>query len=136
MDKCYLDANVLIYFVQKKSPFHQKSLSVLTSIIKSKLIPVISPLCLDEFLYHIHGNISQKTIDLKSILKIPNLAIVNPSVKPKDQMKVIRLMDKFKLRPRDAYHLLTMQSNKIKYFATFDNDFNSVFSANLVKRFS
>lgn len=138
MGKCYLDANVLIYFVQKKSPFHQKSLSVLTSIIKSKLklIPVISPLCLDEFLYHIHGKISQKTIDLKSILKIPNLAIVNPSVKPKDQMKVLRLMDKFKLRPRDAYHLLTMQSNKIKYFATFDNDFNSVFSASLVKRFS
>lgn len=135
MDKCYLDANLLIYFVQRNSPFHQKSVSLLTSITKSQLIPAITPLCIDEFLYHIHGSISQKSIDLAAILKIPNLTIVNPPVKPKSQMKVLRLMDKFKLRPRDAYHLLTMQSNNIKYFATFDNDFDLVFSDTKIRRF-
>jgi predicted nucleic acid-binding protein len=136
MDKCYLDANLLIYFVQKNSPLHQKSISLLTSITESRLIPVITPLCIDEFLYHTHGSIAQKSIDLKAILKIPNLTIANPSIVPKDQMKVIKLMDRFKLRPRDAYHLLAMQSNKIKYFATFDSDFNSVFSAGLIRKFS
>lgn len=136
MDKCYLDANLLIYFVQKNSTFHQKSISLLTSITESRLTPAVTPLCLDEFLYHIRGSISQKSIDLKAILKIPNLTIVNPPIKPKEQIKVLRMMNKFRLRPRDAYHLLAMQSNKIKYFATFDNDFKSVFSAGAVKRFS
>ncbi|MBI5356067.1 hypothetical protein HZB78_00445 [Candidatus Collierbacteria bacterium] len=45
-------------------------------------------------------------------------------------------MEKFKLKPRDAYHLLAMQSNKIKHFATFGSDFDLVFSVGAVKRFS
>ena len=134
-NSCFLDANCLIYFVQENSPFHQESVNIITSITKYRYSPTISPLCLDEFLYHISGSIQQKTIDLKTILKIPNIKIVNPSPANNSQLKVLHYMDIYKLKPRDAYHLMTMQTNKIKYFATFDNDFSKVFKSKILKQF-
>ena len=49
-----------------------------------------------------------------------------------DQLKVINYMQKYHLKPRDAYHLLTIMENNIDGFATFDNDFNKVFSAKIL----
>ena len=36
-------------------------------------------------------------------------------------------MERYNLRPRDAFHFVTAIENKIQYFATFDNDFEEVF---------
>lgn len=43
-------------------------------------------------------------------------------------------MQAYSLRARDAYHLLTMQTNGIDGFATFDNAFSRVFAANLLEK--
>lgn len=44
-------------------------------------------------------------------------------------------MEKFVLKPRDAYHLLTMKENRIRFFATFDKDFELVFRKGVVLEF-
>lgn len=44
-------------------------------------------------------------------------------------------MYKYNLRSRDAYHLFIMVENKVKFFATFDADFDKVFTKGKVKKF-
>lgn len=134
-NNCYLDANTLIYFLQKDSPFHQKAKNLIKTIRTSQLCPTISPLCLDEFLYNFPGKQTQKFLAFKKILKLPNLNIINPPIDPQSQIRILKIIKKFNLGPRDSYHVLTMKHNKIKYFATFDHDFDLVFSAKILKQF-
>lgn len=112
-NNCYLDANTLIYFLQRDSPFHQKAKNLIKTIRTSQLSPTISPLCLDEFIYNFPGSLKQKQAALKKILLLPNLNIINPPADIKSQFQIPKIMTKFKLGPRDAYHLLTMRHHKL-----------------------
>lgn len=134
-DSCYLDANCLIYFLQESSPLHIQAKEIIKKLRSSSISLVISPLCLDEFLYNFPGNSKTKARALSKILKLPTLKITNPPVTIESQLKIPRLMSKYKLKPRDAYHLLIARENKVKYFATFDSDFNSVFSSKILSEF-
>ncbi len=146
INSCYLDTNVLVSFLQEDSLNHQKSISLITKLASQNLILCISPLCLDEFLHslrkiHYHKtktNIQNKSIYnyLKKILSLPYLEIVNPPFSIKSQLQIPLLMDKFKLSPRDAYHLLTIRHHKIKHFVTFDSDFELVFKNTSLKSFT
>ncbi|TSC85770.1 MAG: hypothetical protein G01um101416_789 [Microgenomates group bacterium Gr01-1014_16] len=129
---CYLDTNVLLYFVHKDSPFHFDAKKTISRIRKSSVIPVISPLCLDEFIYHLNLDTSTIKNQVKKILRIPNIQVVNPPNEPRYQLKIPNLMNKFKLKPRDAYHLLTAKHYKIKYF---DHDFDLVFASRTLTQF-
>jgi predicted nucleic acid-binding protein len=103
----------------------------------------ISPLCVDEFL-HEFGKALRSKIPandffislekaLSSILSLPYLSVVNPPVDRASHKKIVSIMKTFALRPRDAYHLLTMQAHGIDGFATFDTDFEKVFAAKLLE---
>lgn len=138
MKKCYLDTNILIYLKNNDSPFHSESVNVIKYLTKKNYSLTISPLIIDEFLHQFRFlliNQKQKgstiysnlTKALKQVIALPNLKILNPPLTSQAQLKVIKLMQKFSLRPRDAYHLLTMKHHQVKYFATFDQDFNQVF---------
>lgn len=142
--KCYLDANVLIYFKDISSLYHSESVALIEKLVKEKFEILISPLCLDEFLHAVSlylKNIKSKNYEedlkdhLNSILSIPNLSLVNPSKNKDLQIKVVDFMVHFSIRPRDAYHLFIMKENKIKFMATFDSDFKIVFQKGLVKQF-
>lgn len=102
----------------------------------------ISPLTIDEFLYVVkYYLIRGKTTHLYQILRkaldeildIPNLLIVNSPHDEKSQLKVVNLMEKYSLSPRDAYHLLIMEYHRISYFFTFDNDFKAVFKEKILE---
>lgn len=142
MKKCYLDANVLICYKNEDSPLFKKAKKLITTLIKHPYKIYISPLVLDEFLHPIKFILEKKKSKriypilrktLKDILNLPNLDIVNPPLEKTAQVKTISLMKKFNLRPRDAYHLLIMQENSIRSFATFDNDFKDVFKKRVIK---
>lgn len=138
MRKCYLDTNILIYLKNSDSLFHSKSVDLVKYLTRKNFGLAISPLILDEFLHQfrllllnhrkskaiIYSNLAKA---LKQVLALPNLELLNPPITTQSQLKVITLMQKFSLRPRDAYHLLTTKHHKIKYFASFDNDFKKVF---------
>ena len=135
----------MIYFKDVSSPYHQESVALIEKLVAEKFGIFISPLCLDEYLHAVAlylKNLKSKNFEvelkdyLKSILLIPNLNLVNPSKNKDLQTKVVDFMVSFFLRPRDAYHLFIMKENKIKFIATFDNDFKQVFQKGLVKHFS
>jgi len=139
---CYLDANILIFYKESSSDQHDQAVAIIEKLVADNFTLFVSPLALDEFLYTaLHYLRKKRTKDVRSelkdlllsILKLPNLEIVNPPIDKNKQLKVVDLIADFSLGPRDAYHLLVMKSHRIKYFFTFDSDFNKVFEARAVK---
>lgn len=143
MMRCYLDSNLLVYYKDEDSSRHKEVIEKLELLIEEGFELSISPLVLDEFIHTVRVILRKKNIKnifeelrqiVKEILQLPNLKIINPSVEIADQLKVIQLMEKYSLSPRDAYHILTIQYNQIDSFATFDSDFRKVFLAGLIKK--
>lgn len=141
MKKCYLDANVLICFKNEDSPLFDKAQKLIRNLIKNSYKIYVSPLVVDEFLHPIKFVLEGKKVKdiypilqkaLKDVLSLPNLEIVNFSTKKSVHLEIVSLMEKFNLKPRDAYHLLTMKENKIRFFATLDSDFDLVFKKGAV----
>lgn len=144
MKRCYLDANLLFYWQDPKSPFNQTATDIVERLVQGKYFVFISSLVLDEYLYTSlrfsgKSKIEMKDnlkLSLKKVLKIPTLQLINPSLDEKKHLKVIDLIAKYNLHPRDAYHLFIMLENKVKSLATFDNDFDKVFKKGVIKKFS
>ncbi len=142
MGKCYLDSNVLVYFKDEAAPQYTQAGQKLALLLEKDCQFFVSPLVLDEFLHGARRTFLKDSVDLytplaralESILDIPSLTIVNPPTDIFAQKQVVSLMKKYSLRPRDAYHLLIMQTNDIESFVTFDTDFRRVFSAKVLKR--
>lgn len=141
MKTCYLDANVLVYYKDPSSAFNAISKNIIRKLIEEGWIISISSLAIGEFLYALIGllKIANKknyftylTKYLGSLLAIPNLKIVNPPENLEENNKIVNLMKKYQLSPRDSYHLLIMQTHKISHFATFDADFEKVFKSKIV----
>ena len=143
--KCYIDSNVLIYFLDRRSPNHKKTTDLIGKLDPDTYTLVISPLVIDEFLYTLKRIMIIENMQTTQIFKdlgraydtvmaLQNLEIAPVSIDKSVNRKVITLMEEFNLRPRDAYHVLTMQENGIEEFATFDNDFKLVFAGKLLKK--
>jgi predicted nucleic acid-binding protein len=142
---CYLDSNICIAYLQSPHLFHAKAGEILINIRRNSITPIISPLVLDETTHILlrdaklikqSGYFRLIKNGIRELLSLPLLRIVNPPPDSKKQLKIFEYMEKFNLKPRDAYHLLIMTHNKINLLATFDSDFDSVFSVGQVKRFS
>lgn len=144
MKTCYLDANLLLYFNNPDSSFYSQADLILSKLINDAWQLFLSPLVLDEYFHNTlrftklpRGEALKVLIkSFNKIIKLPNIFLVNPTQDLKTQIKVLKLMITYQLRARDAYHLFIMKENKIKYFATFDHDFDSVFRKGLVRKFS
>lgn len=109
------------------------SVETIVSLIQEKSQLCISPLVLDEFLY-VLSYILKKTgtselLDpsLHDILQLPELKIITTPAEKEAQAMILNYMEHYSLRPRDAYHLLTMKYHDITHFFTFDTDFEKVF---------
>ncbi len=143
MKRCYLDANFLIFLHDPGTPFYPKAETILKKLITEGFNLYASSLVFDEFLMgslRLSGKSAAEMkenlkLGLKTIFKMPNFNLVSPPQDFQRHLQVVDLMTRFSLKPRDAYHLFIMQKNKIKFLATFDNDFDSVFKKGLVKKF-
>lgn len=144
MKRCYLDANFLIFLHDPAADYYPKAEEILKKLITEGLALFASSLVLDEFLMgslRLSGKSAAEMkenlkLGLRTIFKLPNFSLVNSPQDFRKHLQVVDLMVKFNLRPRDAYHLFIMKVNKIKYFATFDSDFGSVFKKGLIKKFT
>lgn len=145
MSKCYIDSNVLICFKFAPLKQHKKAKKTIKYLRPDKYRLYISPLTIDEFIHSFnyllkrYGYSTQNIPALlkealDSILSFNHLEIVNPPTEKSKNKKILKLMKDFKLRPRDAYHLLIMKENNIKEFATFDIDFKNVFRSKRLKK--
>lgn len=142
MNKCYLDSNFLCFFKDETSKNHSQTINALIKITNNGLTPCISSLVLDEFLHAMKLKfIKQGTKNyfsslrtlLREVLQLPKLELIHTSKELSDHEIVVDLMEKYSLKPRDAYHLLTIKNNNVDYLATFDSDFDKVFDLTNLK---
>lgn len=141
MKSCYLDANLLVYYQDRKSPFYDQTKLIIANLLMQGFELLISPLALDEYEYTVWRSfttskaeiIKNLRIGIRKIMKIPGIKLINPPLEFKRHLKVLNLMAKYQLKPRDAYHLFIMLENKVKYLTTFDHDFDLCFEKGLVK---
>lgn len=142
MQTCYLDSNFLINFANEDSLRHDEAVLKLKKLVSDQTLLFISSLVLDEFLhitrltliYKKAKNVEETLkIKLEQILKIPFLQMLNPPIELEKQSVILDIMEKYHLLPRDAYHFWIMQENNIDLFATFDNDFETVFRLTTLK---
>lgn len=144
MKICYLDANLLAYYSNKNSPFHQKVRQLLKKLTAEEYELALSSLCLDEYIHTSlrfseeskQNSLASLKKTLRKIFKLPKLRLINAPLETKKHLKVVNLIAKYNFQPRDAYHLFIMLENKIKNFATFDNDFKKAFDSGVVKKFT
>lgn len=144
MKRCYFDANLLLYYQNQTSTFNGAATQIVKKLIEEDCDIVLSPLTLDEYIHNTIRFSGKLFRQIKSdlhesllvILSLPNLKLFNPSLKHRNHLKILDLMDEYGLRVSDAYHLLIMLENKIKYFATFDSDFDKVFASGRIKKLS
>lgn len=143
MKKCYLDANTLLYFTNPSSYFHKQATELISLLLLDKWALFISTLTLDEYFHNaIRFSQMSKELALKDLRKgfsrlrkLENISLVHPPEEFKKQLKVLNLMEKYQLKSRDAYHLFIILENKIKFLATFDNDFDEVFQDGRIQKF-
>jgi predicted nucleic acid-binding protein len=149
MATCYLDANIIISYLFLDHVHHQRGKSIIESLALNSTYSVfISSLVLDEVIMGILKNailmhkrskaeaLDMANLGLEKINNIPRITLINPPTDLKSHTKIISIMKRYALKPRDAYHLLTMKHHKIKYFATLDHDFSQVFDSTPLKHFS
>ena len=144
MKKCYLDANLLLYFNNFNSPFHSQADSILSKLINDGWQLFLSPLILDEYFHNslrfarLPRQVTLRVLkkSFNRLIKLPNIQLINPSQNLNSQRKVLNFMVRHQLRSRDAYHIFIMKENKIKFLATFDSDFERVFQKGLIKKFA
>lgn len=140
---CYIDTNLLIFLQNKHSARYQETRLIFKKLIEKEYDLYISSLIIDEYLYNtcrlLSGNRQNKLKVLKSnlrrILKIPKIKLINPSLEEKKHLQIVNSMEKYNLDPRDAYHLFIMLANKVKFIATFDSDFDGVFKTKKIRKF-
>lgn len=144
MMKCYIDANVLVSYQLSKSPFHSASKNILKKLYRDRVETYTSPLALDEYTHAIKRVLLHKKLQpidrilqqtLHNITALRNVKLINPPPNMDAQKLILDYMKNYSLKPRDAYHLLTMKHHTISHFATFDTDFKKVFEDGLVQQF-
>lgn len=144
MKRCYLDSNVVLSFIDSTAQFHNQSKQIFTKLVTESWEINLSALALDEC-FHNSLRFSKKSrpIAIKQLkfryrrfIKLPNIKLIVQLPQLKKHTVVLNLMEKYQLRARDAYHLFIMKENKIKYFATFDHDFEEIFKNGLIQKFT
>lgn len=135
MKKIYVDTNFLVSFLVGNHPFHKPAIRLFTELRINKYQLFISPLVLDETWWTIYGE--QKKLNLIKIgikdaieeLKTSwnqiatNTAITVIQLKnplKKGVGRALFFIENLNMRPRDAFHLATAESNNICELATND----------------
>ena|SRR3989344_5396030 len=141
-DKVYLDANILIAHQVSNHQYHTRAMDIIDRIWKKRHSFVISSLTWDEFFYglifilqSVAKDKTKTSFDLHTQViseatekefSWERLELVEFRHNPTEVKIVLKNMQRYNLRPRDAFHLCIMQQQNIRQIATFDHDFNRI----------
>jgi len=122
----YLDSNVFIYAALNRGVKGERCRKIMEMLEVGKLSCAISCLVLDEVAWVVskHRDFNTGRKVWSDILEIPNLKIL--SIDENIAVKAPSLMDKYKLRPRDAIHAALVVENAIGIIVSDDSDFDRV----------
>jgi predicted nucleic acid-binding protein len=122
----YLDANFFIFAVLDTSEKGSNASKIQKDIIEGNLFALTSSLALDEVMWSFIKNkkfeILRPTIE--EIYSMKNLTIedMNSAI----PLLALDFMEKYNLKPRDAFHVAIMKSFGINEIVSDDPDFDKV----------
>ena len=121
----YLDANFFILLNFDYKDKGEKARQILDQIVKGKSA-VTSVLTLDEVMWVIVKNKQEKELRniIEEIYSIKNLVIKD--VSNSIPLIALDIMERNKLRPRDAFHLAVMKVLGINTLVSDDKDFDKI----------
>ncbi|MGD0451666.1 MAG: type II toxin-antitoxin system VapC family toxin [Candidatus Bathyarchaeia archaeon] len=125
----YLDSNVFIYpviYSVEAQPKAKKAKEILLSVENGKLSAYTSTLTWDEVVWVVNRTMGRNEgiSQGRKLLGFPNLQFV-----PVDENVIAnaqRLMDKYKLDPRDSIHLASALEKRSKSVISDDEDFDQI----------
>mgnify|MGYP001120133921 CR=1 FL=1 len=141
----YLDANFLVAYLISSHADARKAQKLFAKLLVSGNTLVFSALTVDETMLAVKRTLfSQEKSDnlkkgknykdyIKDIRNVVKIITNNSSFRitqfrfPVNGCnQAVENIDKYIMRPRDAFHLSYMQDQSIKYIASNDKDFNNV----------
>ena len=125
----YLDANVFLYamlYSTETQPKAKEAKEILHKIETGSLPAATSTLTWDEVVWIVSKTISRNDgiAQGQKLLGFPNLEFINVDENVLAQAQ--RLMNTYKLSPRDSIHAASALSRKIKTIISDDEDFDQV----------
>ena len=122
----YLDTNFFIFALLDRTKKGDKAREIQKGILEGKNFAFTSPLAMDEVMWVLLRNNKQHLIrkTIEDIYAMPNLNVREvPSLTP---LIALEFMEKYKLKPRDAFHVAIMEHFRLKEIVSDDSDFDRV----------
>ncbi len=122
----YLDANFFVFCNIDEAEKGENARRLVQKIIDGTQDAATSALALDEVMWVILKTGMKKDLRriIEGIYSIPNLKIIE--VSPDIPLISLDLIEKYGLKPRDAFHAAIMKSLGIRHIASDDADFDRV----------
>lgn len=122
----YLDANFFVFALLDTTGKGRRAREIHGSVARGQEEAVTSPLALDEVMWVLtrEGKKHLLRIAVEGVYATPNLDVV--AIPPTAGLTALDLMERYDLKPRDAFHAATMKDNKIVRIVTDDKDFDKV----------
>ena len=125
----YVDSNVFIYPViydWEAVAEAKKSRDFLLKIAMGKVEAYTSSLTWDEVVWVVRKlfGIENSINEGKKFLSFPNLRVLG--VRRSTVFRAQELVERYRVKPRDAVHAAVALENKIKTIVSYDEDFDSI----------
>jgi len=125
-DLLYVDSNVFLYpIIYKPETVEEarESKDFLLKISEGLVDACTATITWDEVVWVVRKIFGLKaSIELgRKFLEFPNLKLLNVIV-----LRAQRLMEKYKIKPRDAIHAATALENGIETIVSYDRDFDKL----------
>lgn len=122
----YLDANFFIFALLDNTERGDRAREIYQEIINGKYPALASSLVLDEVMWVLIRNRKSHLlrVAIEGIYSTPNLEVIGvPNLTP---LTALEFIEKYGLKPRDAFHIAIMKENKVKEIVSDDEDFDQV----------
>ncbi len=123
----YIDSNVFIYSVISNSEeLSALTKNILLKIAEGKLSAITSVLTWDEFVWIARRTLGPDLAEIEGskFLNLPNLKFVSTDEHVIREAQ--RILEEYKLKPRDAIHAAAAISSGVTEIITDDQDFDAV----------
>lgn len=122
----YLDANFFIFFNFDQSARGQAARKIHERILAGSLVAVTSALALDEVMWVIIKNKRSETLRevIEDIFAMRNLNVKD--VIASTAFDALDYIERYDLKPRDAFHAAMMKSAGVSEIISDDHDFDRV----------
>ena len=125
----YIDSNIFIFAATDAGKKGKNCRKIIEKIDKKEIFCSSSYLVIDEVIWILKKKFNKK-FAIKLIKEISSLPIKWIDVNKSVVVKMIDIIEKTKLDPRDAVHLASMKENGISTILSEDNDFNQISGIN------